>query len=110
MESLGLNSSETGKIYSAGAGGYYRKTDSEQLRSMVNRHKEEMKEAMLDEIFVYDMFYYELGNHEYTYTGSIADTLDSLGLTIDEVNNNGLLTRCLDKACKDQREWYIKHG
>ena len=110
MQSLNLDPSETDKVYSAGAGGYYKKTDAEKLHAMVNRHREEMEKAMLNEQFVYDMFDYELGNHEYTYTGSITDTLDALGLTFEEVNNNNLLSSCLERACKDQREWYSKHG
>lgn len=110
MQSLGLNPSDTDKIYSAGAGGYYRKTDSERLKNIVDGHHEEMQNAMQNEQFVYDMFDYELANHEYTYTRSVVDTLDALGLTIEEVENNDLLSRCLEKACKDQWEWYVKHG
>lgn len=105
MKNFGLEPSDTDKIYSLGGGGYYKKTDAEKLHSMFNRHDEEMKTAMSNETFIYDMFYYELGNHEYTYTYDITQTIGSLGLTIEEINNNSLLLNGLEKACKAQKEW-----
>lgn len=110
MKKIELSPSDTDKIYNLGGGGYYKKTDSEKLHVMFNNHSEEMKKAMTNEKFVYDMFDYELGNHEYNYTGEVEQTLDSLGLTIQEVNNNSLLSNGLQKACRDQKEWYAKHG
>jgi len=69
-----------------------------------------MKEAMQNENFVYDMFDYELGNHEYNYTQDITDTLDSLGLTYEEVEGNELLLKCLKRAIKNQEERYAENG
>lgn len=110
MKKFDLDKSETNKIYSLGGGGYYLKTDAEKLHAMFRQHDEEMKKAMLDEKFVFDMFDYELGNHEYTYTWEIEPTLDALGLTMDEVNNNPILSNGLKLAKKSQNEWYKKHG
>jgi len=112
MQKLGLDPSETNKIYSAGrTGGYYRKTDSEALFSMFDRHNVEMKLAReTDDQFIYDMFDYELSNHEYVVTGYVGDALDALGLTIEEVNNNPKLKNAMYKACDSQQEWYNKHG
>lgn len=109
MKKFGFDPSETNRIYSLNGGGYYKKTDAERLHNMFNRHDEEMKKAMSDKTFVYDMFYYELGNHEYGYTRDITDTLDALGLTTEEVNNNNLLSNCLQKACQEQENWYIEN-
>jgi len=112
MKSLELDPSETDKLYSAGrTGGYYRKTDAERLHSMFKRHRQEMKLAReTDNQFIYDMFYYELSNHEYVITYNVMDALDALGLTIEEVNNNPKYKSNLEKACMDQRDWYNKHG
>jgi hypothetical protein len=110
MKKFGLSSSDKDKIYNLGGGGYYRKTDAKELHGMFERHRKEMKEAMQNENFVYDMFDYELGNHEYNYTQDITDTLDSLGLTYEEVEGNELLLKCLKRAIKNQEERYAENG
>jgi len=112
MKSLGLDPSETDKLYKAGGtGGFYRKTDAERLHNMFDRHRQEMKKAReTDNQFIYDMFNYELSNHEYVITYSVMDALSALGLTIEEVNNNPKYKNALEKACKSQRDWYNKHG
>jgi len=107
MKELGLNSNDTDKIYGLnGTGGYYRRSDADTLHNMFDRHEREMKEAIeadtTGEGFIFDMFDYELANHEYGYTGSITDTLDALGLTIKDINNNPLLVKGLEKARKSQ--------
>lgn len=48
--------------------------------------------------FIYEMFLYELGNHEYGYTGDLADTLDALGLNIGDVNASPRLKHGLNLA------------
>lgn len=112
MKKLGLEPTDTDKIYSfGGTGGYYLRTDAPALHEMLDRHHEEMKKAMeSDDTFAFDMFNYELGNHEYILTCDVEDTLEAIGLTVDEVNNNPRLSKALKKACKAQREWYAKHG
>lgn len=104
MEKLGLTVEDTDKIYSIGAGGYIRKTDSDALKEMRSRQDEAMSEAIRNDTtgdgFIFDMFSYELANHEYGYTGDIEPTLDALGLTIDEVVANDSLLNGLNKARK----------
>jgi hypothetical protein len=109
MRKLGLDPTDTNKVYSMpGTGGFYRRSDAHILHEMFDRHHKEMQEAIeadkTGEGFIFDMFNYELANHEYGYTGSITDTLDALGLTIDDINNNPLLARGLEKARKAQWE------
>jgi len=112
MRELGLEPSETDKIYSLkGTGGFYRKSDAPALHEMFNKHDAEMKKAMAsDDNFLFDMFDYELGNHEYIVTYDVSDTLDALGLTIDEVKNDKRLLDALQKARKSQEEWYSQNG
>lgn len=86
-------------------GGFVRKEDGPKLLNMLNRHEQEMKDAMNHEetgkTFIYEMFRYELANHEYGYTRDVEPTLDALGLTWDEVKNNPKLAAGLEKARMD---------
>ena len=74
---------------------------------MLDRHTEEMKRAIEEDTtgdgFIFDMFYYELANHEYSYTGDITDTLECLGLTEEEVNADERLLHGLNRAIRKQR-------
>ena len=108
MEKFGLNSNNIDKIYGIGCGGFIRKKDSEKFTGLFDKHNKEMQSAInsdaAGEGFIFDMFRYELANHEYIITRSLADTLDALDLTFEEVNNNKLLLKGLNLAKKD----YIK--
>ena len=109
MNKLGLNSSDTDKIISLGGGSYLLKTDKPTFKAMFDRHQKEMKEAMKDDQFLYDMFDYELGNHEYCITWDVEPTLDALGLTEEEVENDARMAAIFRKARQAQSEWYSKH-
>lgn len=107
MEKLGLAPEDTDQVYSLkGTGGIYRRTDAPALHEMFDRHEREMQEAVdndqTGEGFIFDMFSYELSNHEYSYTGDIEDTLDALGLTVDEIEANEALKNGLTLACRAQ--------
>lgn len=106
MRSLGLKPTDTDKVYDIGGGGFIRRTDSAALHEMFERHEKEMKEAITadttGEGFILDMFNYELANHEYVITYDITDTLEALGLTVDDINNNPLLAKGLELARKAQ--------
>lgn len=102
MKQFGFTENDTDKISSIGGGGFILKTDSEKLRTMGKNHREEMQKAMTNETFIFDMFYYELGNHEYTYTRDTTDTIYALGLSIEEINNNPKLQKGLQDAKKAQ--------
>ncbi|MEG0235882.1 MAG: hypothetical protein RSB77_03655 [Bacilli bacterium] len=110
MAKLGLKEDETKKLISIGNGGFIRKTDKEAFNEMFNRHEEELKNAIDEdstgESFIYQMFDYELNNHEYCITYEIDDTLDALGLTIDEINNNDKLLHGLRKAIGNQKSCF----
>lgn len=112
MKKLGLDPSETNKIYRAGdTGGFYRKSDASAFHEMFKRHEDEKNNAIAtDDTFIYNMFRYELGNHEYVITEDISDTLAALGLTFDEINNDKRLLNALQKACKEEKEWYALNG
>ena len=52
----------------------------------------------------YHMFYTELANHEYSYTGDVTDAVNACGLTVEQLNANPALIIGLKKAADDQRD------
>lgn len=114
MQKLGLDPIDTQSVYSFGAGGFYRKSDAPLLREMLDRHQQEVTDAIAADLtgdgFIYDMFDYELANHEYGYTQDLTDTLAALDLTPEEVNADSRFTHALAKAAKEQTEWYEQEG
>lgn len=110
MAQLGLLPTDTDKIYSIGSGGYIRKTDSDALAAMMDRHAAE-RQAAIDadttgEGFILDMFTYELDNHEYCITWDLEPTLDALGLTVEEINASPALLHGLklaERRCRYER-------
>lgn len=109
MCQLGLSPTETNKIEFFGGGGFYRKTDEKRLYEMFDRHNKEIEDAIAADAtgqgFIYKMFLYELCNHEYGYTRDVEETLDSLGLTEEDVYENECLKHGLLKACKEIENW-----
>ena len=101
MKELGVTKKE---VVSIGAGGFLRKTDFSRFKKESRERIEEMEKAIADdktgEGFIYEMFYYELNNHEYCVTYSIADTVEGLGMTEEEVYNSESLLNGINKAKK----------
>ena len=79
-----------------------RGTDAEQLYKDAERLAKEKEDALAadttGEGIIKDMFLYELGNHEYCITYDLEDTLDAVGLTVDEINADKRLLCGLKKA------------
>lgn len=96
------------KIYRIPGGGFIQKKDHKRFHEVLDRHNAEMEAAKAaDEDgtgFLYQMFLFELDNHEYGYTGEYEDALESLGLTMKDVHKSVRLTRALEKAAKEIRE------
>lgn len=109
MKKLGLEPHETDKIYKlGGTGGFYRKTDGTKLKELFDRHEKEMADAIAQDTtgdgFIYEMFLYELANHEYCITYEYEDTLMAVGLTMEEIYGNNALVAGLEKATKKYLE------
>ena len=109
MAEWGLTPNDTDKIYQfTGTGGFYLRTDAERLHEMFNRHEKEMQNAIAadrtGEGFIFDMFNYELSNHEYVITHDVQDALDALGIDIEEVEKEPRLAHGLELAKKRQFE------
>lgn len=106
MKSIGLDpEKDIDKIYRIDGGGYYRKTDAEEFHRLMQKNAEELREAIATdptgEGFIYQMFYSELANHEYSYTEDVTDTLNALGMTAEEIDSNTALSHGLAKAAHD---------
>ena len=106
MRKLGLEPTDTGAVYRLGhTGGFYRKSDSQALKDMFDRHSNEMEQAIEEDNdekgFIYDMFLYELANHEYCITYEAEPTLEACGLTWEDLEENPKLMSGFKLAKKD---------
>lgn len=83
-------------------GGFIQKKDAPLIHERFARHHRELQAAVdadsTGEGFIKDMFLYELENHEFSYTGTAEDALDSLGLSYDDVAANPRLAHGLNLA------------
>lgn len=107
MQRLGLDPKEKDKIIAFGdTGGFLRKSDEPALLEMLERHRREMKEAIKadknERGFIYDMFSYELANHEYSWTEDPSEAIQALGLTLEDIENSPIMRRALSRAMEDQ--------
>ena len=104
MKKWGLTVDDADKICSIGAGCFIRKTDKEAFFNMLKRFKDETNAAIAADTtgdgFIYDMFYYELANHEYCITYEYDETFEALGLTEKQVFADERLLHGLKKAEK----------
>ncbi len=105
MRKLGFEPDQLDQIVSIGGGGFIRKSDKQAMLDMFARHQKEREAAIAaDEDgtgHAYQMFLYELDNHEYCITMDLSDTLEACGLTHEEVNNNPNLLKALTRAICD---------
>jgi len=106
MRSFGLSPGDEGKLYKLGnTGGFYLRTDAERLHEMFDRHHAEREAAIAADTtgdgYIYDMFYYELANHECGLTGDTEDALNALGITMDEIVADERLDKALKRAMRE---------
>lgn len=113
MRKLGLDPSETCQVLSIGAGGFIRKTDEDAFIKMFHRHHTEHEAAIAADKtgngYIYEMFRYELANHEYGYTRNAEPALAALGVTWEQLAQDQRVLRSFKKACKDEANWHDKH-
>lgn len=102
MAALGLEPTDTDKIYKAPGGGIYRRKDGPRLKAMMDRFDRELQEAIANDQtgdgFIYEMFLHELNNHEYGYTGDLDETLDALGYAPEAIRADLRLSHGLERA------------
>lgn len=102
---LGLDITDTDKIYKIPGGGFYRREDSPRFKAMMDRFDQELESAIAGDKtgdgFIYEMFLHELENHEYSYTGELVETLDALGYTPGYIQSDTRLRHGLEKALQE---------
>lgn len=112
MQKLGLDpEKDVDKVTSVfGGGDIVRKDDVPALLALLDRHHAEMKAAIeADKTgngFIFDMFNYELSNHEYAYTGDCGDALRACGISDEDLASNKALRHGLRKAKKAQKDCF----
>ena len=106
MEKLGVK--DMGELKAIAPSGFVRKTDYKALWDLIHRHQQELKDEIeadkTGEGFIYDMFYTELANHEYSYTMDLAEGIAACGLTVEQINADPALIRGLKKAADELQD------
>ena len=109
LKKLGLTENETDKIVATSCAGFIRKSDVQKFLELTDKLEEELNNAINEDTtgegFIFDMFVSELQNHEFSYTGSIDDTLMALCLSEKDFEENKALLNGLNLAIK-----YINKG
>lgn len=89
-------------LYATNSGGYYLRTDAEQIHNTITEIDETLKRLISEDTtgdgFIYQMFIYELANHEYIITRDETETLDAVGITAEDLENNPAIKHGLKKA------------
>ena len=109
MKKLGLRKGQEKKLcYLGYSGGYILKDHAAEFAGMMARLDQERAEAVADtetgKEYALQMFRYELANHEYTYTFDVYETIEALGYSVDDINNNDRLLEALREAARQLRE------
>lgn len=105
FKKLGITEEEAAdKLYSMGGGGFYLREKAKEFHDIVSLGMKEREDAAADpetgDKYLFQMFYFELNNHEYSYTGEMEETLDSLGYTWEDVKSDQRLAEALYKASR----------
>lgn len=104
FKELGLNpQKDFDKIATIpGTGGFILKKDIDAYQEMFKLQHEELQNAIREDKdgtgFIYQMFRYELANHEFGYTGDADDALAALGYTEKQVEETPTLKNGFEKA------------
>ena len=100
----------TSELHDLPGGGFCKKADYPKIVEMMERHQKEIMGAIAadetGEGFIFSMFDYELSNREYCVTQDVLETLEALGLELEEVSSNPALTHGLTLAIDRQEAAY----
>ena len=99
-----LGVTDNKELLSIGAGGFIRKSDREEFDNLFIQLDKELAENLNDDEFLYEAFLYELANHEYCYSWDLTDSLDVLGLTVEQVKADDRMYSILKKAIVQYKE------
>ena len=107
FEKLGIDQNskkDMAKLCNGPAGSIMFKTDAPMVADTFRRHRKELADAIAadptGEGFIRDMFYSELCNHEYGYTGDASDAIYACGLSYQDIADDPKLALGLRLAKK----------
>ena len=107
LQRLGITEEDAGEklVRMSSTGGFMLKDRAAEYWKIAQEITDEISAAVHDpdtgRSFAYDMFYYELANHEYSYTGCAEDALDALGYEWEDIQKDEVLKSALEQAEKD---------
>ena len=103
IEKLGVESVDD--LFQLETGGLIAKDSVDDYYDMTNTIHNEFEQAMDNDKtglgFIYDMFYYELCNHEYNISNDLEYTIDALGLDLEKINSDERFNKGINKAIED---------
>ena len=92
MAKLGLSAeNDKAKVCTLGSGGIILKERAKAFNDMFKRNDQERTESFKNDAFMLDALSYELSNHEYCITYDTEDTLDALGLKLEDIKPDILI-------------------
>ena len=107
LEKLGATKDEC--VTLMGMGDVMKKVDVPRFKEMNKRHKEELLEAMKDDVFAEQAFLYEMDNHEYAINWSgDEDVLSCFNMNtakLREMGLTGAYRRARIQHMKNAEEW-----
>lgn len=99
-----LGAKDKSEVINVGGGVFVHVKNKERFLNLFLRHAEEMDNAIKQDQngngFIFQMFLYELRNHEYGYTMDETDTLQSLDISKKDLQENKALKNGLRLAKK----------
>ena len=112
MQKLGYQEKEKflNDICTIGAGSIVLKKDLDSILKTFQENEKEMEKAFEDDDFLQSAFEFELGNHEYIITYDITDTLEALGISFNEYNENERIKKLMNQAIKNYKKDMEKFG
>ena len=93
------------ELYRSAGGGFYRKADAKLVRGTFARVAKELHDALTTSYeFAVDTFKSELANHEFCITYDPEDTIDALGLDMEDFGRYPMLVDAFAEAKKQYLE------
>ena len=99
LEKLGAK--DTSEVVKISGGGLILKTNKKPLVALFLKHEKERSEALKNDEYLKQALTYELANHEYGYTYDIEDTLDAIGIDMEEYQNSDRIKAIAKKAISE---------
>ena len=99
-EGLKKLGADPGQLRALPGGGYMLADKVQGFIEILQANDRERAAALRHPEYVFNMFYSELANHEYSYTGDASETLQALGMSEDQLRADPALYEAFERAKK----------